>query len=226
MAIQFPETDKSYYLLISDPLIYAKAEQLGITAICYFEPQLDDTLLEKARNDDKDIVWIYYDTLKEEASWKHKYCRNGMRWIIFFNAYGNGIEGSPLTHSPAEAAEFLEKIIVSTEEYICGLNKVSDYKGKCGNCHSDLDDNDKYCRICGTKRGEGSFLPYFNETYFAYGPPIKMQIKCRKCGYTWETIVFGGDDSKYCPQCGKKNLKTMNREVLDFVEFLESDNQE
>lgn len=28
-------------------------------------------------------------------------------------------------------------------------------------------------QLCGTKRGDGSFLPYFNDSYFVYGPPIK-----------------------------------------------------
>ena len=36
----------------------------------------------------------------------------------------------------------------------------TDYSGRCGNCHERLGKNDKYCRYCGTKRGEGKFRPY------------------------------------------------------------------
>ena len=35
----------------------------------------------------------------------------------------------------------------------------TDYEGRCGNCHGFLGEEDKYCRYCGTRRGEGAFEP-------------------------------------------------------------------
>ncbi len=67
-------------------------------------------------------------------------------------------------------------------------------------------------QLCGTKRGDGSFLPYFNDSYFVYGPPIKTKFMCDACGHKWETTVWGGDRSKYCPQCGKQALKILSEE--------------
>ena len=77
----------------------------------------------------------------------------------------------------------------------------TDYEKKCGNCHSYIGD-DKYCRCCGTKRGEGAFLPYQNFQGCIYGPPpIRREHKCQSCGYTWVTNLMI-NDQKYCPECG------------------------
>ncbi len=78
----------------------------------------------------------------------------------------------------------------------------TDYSGRCGNCHERLGKNDKYCRYCGTKRGEGKFRPYQNLMQCIYGPmPVKRVHRCKKCGKKWETILMI-DDEKYCPDCG------------------------
>ena len=75
---------------------------------------------------------------------------------------------------------------------------------QCGNCHAYLGDG-AYCRICGTKRGEGKYRPYQNIMQcIIYGPmPIKRVHTCQKCGYQWETCVMI-DDERFCPKCGGK----------------------
>ena len=100
---------------------------------------------------------------------------------------------------------------------------ITDYKGKCGNCHSRLRKNDKYCRYCGTMKGKGKFLPYRNEMYCVYGPPIKEIFRCTKCGYRWGAVGLGGDGSKYCPQCGAANVQNELRECREFWDFVGTD---
>lgn len=48
------------------------------------------------------------------------------------------------------------------------------YDGYCGNCHRRIGENDKYCRRCGTKKGEGAFDPFYNEIQIVYGSPMSM----------------------------------------------------
>ena len=66
----------------------------------------------------------------------------------------------------------------------------TDYRGRCGNCHELFDnDEEKYCKYCGTKRGEGEFKPYDNQIYCIYGPmPEKRTRECVKCGNQWTYI--------------------------------------
>ena len=56
-----------------------------------------------------------------------------------------------------------------------------DYTNRCGNCHEFLEKNDKFCRYCGTLRGEGSFAPFRNEVLCIYAPPATTRHKCQKC---------------------------------------------
>lgn len=87
--------------------------------------------------------------------------------------------------------------------------------GVCGNCGNELGDKDKYCHLCGTKRGEGNFLSDSNDSMLVYGPPMSYYYKCKKCNYKWSVRTLGGlKKSKYCPNCGAKqieNTKTINR---------------
>lgn len=104
-----------------------------------------------------------------------------------------------------------------------GEELSTDYEGRCGNCHSMMRPNDKYCRYCGTPKGKGKFLPYRNEMYCVYGPPIKEVFKCPACGHRWAVAGLGGDDSKYCPQCCSQQLNVERREIRDFGEFIGTD---
>lgn len=83
----------------------------------------------------------------------------------------------------------------------------------CGNCHAQLKENDKFCVVCGTRRGEGKFKPEDNEMYCVYGPPIKQIYRCRNCGYQWEISTLGGIRADFCPQCGKKMVSLLSEEI-------------
>lgn len=72
----------------------------------------------------------------------------------------------------------------------------------CGNCHSRVDANDKYCRICGTKIGDDYIHPSSQLMQCIYGPmPVERTHVCEKCGYTWTTCLMI-DSEKFCPKCG------------------------
>lgn len=88
-----------------------------------------------------------------------------------------------------------------------------DYTGKCGNCHADMEDGDRFCRYCGTPRGEGAFLPYNNEVLCIYAPPMETRHKCKKCGYSWVRSRLGVDNAEFCPKCRGK-LKTKYKNSL------------
>lgn len=78
----------------------------------------------------------------------------------------------------------------------------TDYEGHCGNCHKHFEEDDKYCRYCGTRRGEGAFAPYENIMQCIYGPmPVVRNHICPNCNYAWTNCVMI-DNEKYCPKCG------------------------
>lgn len=75
-------------------------------------------------------------------------------------------------------------------------------ENQCGNCHFCMEEGDQYCRLCGTKRGEGNFEPYKNITKYIYAQELKERKHiCQKCGYKWKTIKME-DKEKFCPRCG------------------------
>ncbi len=55
-----------------------------------------------------------------------------------------------------------------------------DYTGICCNCHAPLNELDKYCRRCGTRRGESRFDPYQNISPCLYGPPPADRTEDRR----------------------------------------------
>lgn len=93
----------------------------------------------------------------------------------------------------------------------------TDYTNRCGNCHAHMDEKDKFCKFCGTRKGEGKFLPYENEAYAVYGPPVKIKYTCKSCGHSW---MYGGlgslRESKYCPMCRTQKIQ-MNESWDKFI---------
>ena len=64
-----------------------------------------------------------------------------------------------------------------------------DNEGTCANCHQTLLEGEKYCRYCGTERGDEKFEPYRNIMQCIYGPmPVKRVHKCTKCKKKWKTM--------------------------------------
>lgn len=77
------------------------------------------------------------------------------------------------------------------------------HKDKCPNCLFYLaDPTDKYCRLCGTFVGEGTYNPIVVD--WEYGPleypPVDRKHICYQCGYTWYSYLH--DQYRFCPKCG------------------------
>lgn len=62
---------------------------------------------------------------------------------------------------------------------------------------------DRYCAVCGTKRGEGAFRPYLNDLACIYGPmPVYRGHECTACHTRWYTCDMEDKDN-YCANCGR-----------------------
>lgn len=108
-----------------------------------------------------------------------------------------------------------------------GLIRETDYTNRCGNCHEPLSARDRYCKYCGTKRGEGQFLPFDNGMYCIYGPPVTKKYSCTNCGNKWYTrCLGGGEDSLYCPQCGQSAVKKLETAYMNFGDISEEEDEE
>lgn len=76
----------------------------------------------------------------------------------------------------------------------------------CGNCHTRLEKGDRYCRVCGTRAGEGAFEPYQQVMQCIYGPrPVERRHVCGACGHEWTNFVMV-DRDRFCPECGAEIL--------------------
>ena len=75
---------------------------------------------------------------------------------------------------------------------------------KCTNCNAIFEEEDLYCRYCGSKREKGIFYqPSENIHGCIYGPPpVKRIHTCNNCGYEWSTFKMI-DRENYCPRCGE-----------------------
>ena len=85
----------------------------------------------------------------------------------------------------------------------------TDYHNRCGHCHEYIGE-DRYCRYCGTKRGQGEYKPYLDVIQCIYGPmPIERTHKCQKCGNSY-TVALMVDNENYCPLCGGETTVESN----------------
>lgn len=83
---------------------------------------------------------------------------------------------------------------------------------RCNNCNNTLDENAKYCSVCGTKVGEGSYSPRRDIMDCVYGPPpVVRNHKCKKCGYSWKNCVMI-DRDKYCPRCRYDDIEVIEED--------------
>ena len=103
----------------------------------------------------------------------------------------------------------IEILLVGRGYLLC-----TDYTDRCGNCHKVLDEGDKYCRYCGTKRGEGRFLPFENPMYALYGAPTLKKYYCQNCLNEWKIRVFFDEESTHCPNCGQSTVKMIRSKIL------------
>ena len=216
-----PEKNPKGYCLMVDSLpLYRKALELGHTNVFLFEgDEFTPEIISALRETENNLAFIYFEPEHDDPEEPKAYLRqlqhhdleqygiktssyNLIDSIMFFSRDNATLEDA-LDHFLT--VEALDNMMVSE-----GLAKVVDYgENLCGNCHETLDPEDRYCRYCGTERGKGEFLPFYNPVYCVYGPPIDITYRCAKCGHSWVSSTLGGDDAKYCPQCGTKSVKVI-----------------
>lgn len=77
----------------------------------------------------------------------------------------------------------------------------------CKNCGFELKPEDKFCKSCGTRKGEEGMVPSHTAMLCMYGPPpIRREYICEECGHQWSEYVMFGDEQEDCPECGSKKI--------------------
>lgn len=219
MNIEFEPIGKPYYVLVNKKELYEQALALGYEkVILTAQDRLDEEDIGKLKATGKHALWFVL--CSDDSSWGEMSIRElkGKKQaeLKFTLPWSDPPEG-------LDEKDFLSFAVRSmpTPEYLEewlrdeGYLLIEDYTGKCGNCHAALAEGDHYCKYCGTRRGEGKFLPYRNEVYCVYGPPVKKKYKCGHCGYLWITSALGGDHFKYCPMCGTEVISVIEDKCLD-----------
>ena len=223
MPLIIPETNKDYVLVVNKAEFYDAALELGYDSVI---------LLTKDMPSEKDIL-----TIKEAGKFMMLYIctenqddsRRTQNWIKAFrdaqtkkhllqalDQVDYEDEGLPLSELARKSLMPPDRMESYLKEN--GYIPSDDYNCRCGNCHRILLPDAKYCSYCGTKRGEGKFLPYMNNQDVLYGCPTKIKKKCNKCGYTWIEYEFNkGANIKYCPKCGESKPITDEIRDTDFI---------
>ncbi len=224
-TVFLPETNLKYYICVNRKEILDLLCEMGFNnAFLYSQNPIPEEDICSIREGKYGIYMIWYASEAETKKVFEKIYNKGI-WTGFVKEW--------------EYDCFLEIDIetVSIEKYLETLrihrNEVDDridhwlsvrsdeYDGRCGNCHKKLRMGSKYCLWCGTKIGEGKFLPYSNEIGGLYGSPFVEKFKCPGCGYSWGYAAFaGGSSMKYCEKCGREGVSQSFefREVDDLYE--------
>lgn len=199
--MKFPKTEEGFYVLTNRIELKDIFDKEYDNVVLINDTKLSDDDLKDIIEVQKGVLAIYYFDTEKEANeiddlYEHYYYK-AKKMITLWCLNNNGKKYEEIINefnvecpNLRERAKF-DAILV-----------YKDYKDRCGNCHSVLEVNDKYCKNCGTKRGEGEFKPYTNPTYCVYGPMVANKYTCPKCGYSWSEYNPGGRDYPYCPQCG------------------------
>ncbi len=221
MSIEFKLTEKEYFLLVNHPELVKRAEELGYQGVTLFTgTKFDDSEKEFIKEAGKVVVLVEYNAdQKDECGWwSYSHIEDTESTLVIIDLTGNEIEEGKHIDSFQEAIEHFPRV-EGLEKWLRqdALINETDYTGRCGNCQSYLGADDKYCRYCGTERGKGEFKPFKNVACILYGPPIKRKYKCTACGHIWITSQPGGDDSKYCPLCGKKTLNLLEDKEIEMI---------
>ncbi len=191
--------DREFIVLTDDKGIFNRAKELNYDDIYLY------TSLNQLKETDKFIVYLYYfneDTENSDQSnyIKHKEMREANKNIKFINICNDGYTYQKALDKLMKQ-KWIESSLISD-----GLIHETSTRNRCGNCHAKLVKGSKYCYVCGTKRGEGKFEPFFNEMLLVYGPPVTQIVTCKNCGYKFKIGSLGGKTIKYCPKCGKDFL--------------------
>ncbi|WP_029318894.1 zinc ribbon domain-containing protein [Butyrivibrio sp. AE3004] len=216
MQIVIPETTKEYYIVTDKEEIYLKALDL----------KLDNAILFTGEKFDAEDVAFFNQSPKAIAF--IVFCTNTSKWLsglktqlydkdnkLCVTLQDGNLLGQEISYASVETVvKNLKGIIKATEQQLRYRGYVSsqDYENRCGNCQSELLPGEKYCKYCGTKRGEGAFSPYLNSMTGLYGPPIITTYKCKKCGKQFDEWTIGRSKVKYCPECGENVRKIGEKE--------------
>lgn len=222
MAIKFRDTDKEYYLLVNKHELYLRAREMQFQSAVY----LRDYLLEKEdirqiKESGKAVCLIFYDEtgdqlvqnlgMLSEAGIKFFRIHLPQDWANISAKQIRNLEDAVNNFPPPRE---IEGLLVYK-----GYIRDTDYTDRCGNCHTRLSEEDKYCPVCGTKRGMGKFEPFYNPTLSAYGPFIKSLYHCSRCGHTWCSDILGEEELRYCPECGKETAVFDSWKEFSFEEY-------
>lgn len=211
-------TDQPYYIILGERHLYFTAALEHIQTTLYTKTELDEAFLDIAVETQKSIIWIRYDSSEENTLCTHQFSRigNSNSCIVSFNLYGYQLPDGTRIQTSEQAAEEVPRMIVKCERVLIDHGVMED---RCGNCHSKIGENEKYCRYCGTKHGEGYFSPEITNYYeCVYGPPVRMKYLCEDCKNSWYTIIMAGDNYEYCPRCGKKSTSILESRAIKYTD--------
>lgn len=213
-----PITEKDYYTFFTQREVYKKAIEIGYTNAFFLdENELDPEDMEKIRTSGKAIIILYFDRdqymiisgIKEKLSYPE--IKTSAFCLDYFLPLFEEDDGIPeFSHyTLCEAINYLPKCNV-LEKVLShrSMIKCSDHTGRCGNCHHYIDENNKFCQICGTEKGKGDFLPFYEEMFRLWGMPVKVEFKCGLCKHIW---ITDGEEGEYCPECGAKTAELIRR---------------
>ncbi len=218
MSLSFSDTEKEYVIIVNRQELLDRAKKIGYQSVTLFaRSDFDDEEKEYIKSFGKSIVIITYnpDNSREAGVMSYGRISDTEIYRVTIELAGLEYEEGKIVKSIDDALEQFPEV-ETLEKRLRNLAIIdeTDYTDRCGNCHSYLRKSDKYCKYCGTERGKGKFLPFKNHTYCVYGPPVKKKYKCTHCGHLWITGQLGGDNSKYCPQCGNSVINVLEDKAL------------
>ncbi len=231
MTLDLKEISKDYYFLVNRPDMLERAKELGYEHPILVNGELDEDDIRYLQGSGKAVLFYFYDAdydIEElpglpASHWIEKVVKQISQADIsrrFVAAQCSDIRAEndqdELAIKTAEDNIRYFPTVKETDKYMAdkGLIWSTDYENLCGNCREYLEEGEKYCSRCGTKRGEGKFAPYRNEMYAVYGPVMVGFYSCKHCGHKWTKSRLGGTYARYCPECGSSEI-CKEKEDLD-----------
>jgi len=205
-----------YCIIVNRKELYDRAVEKGFQDVMLVGDSLSEDDINSMKSTAKSYAIFYFDEsgntrgdkivkAVQDAGIKHRYWKGFSWWDWDADTDVNSIEEA--------VRQFPDRKEV--EDVLIGSGYIhdTDYTDRCGNCTEYMRPEDKYCRYCGTRRGEGKFLPFYNQSTVLYGAPmVKKKYRCDNCGHLWVTGVLGGEISLYCPMCGCDRLTLQEKE--------------
>ncbi len=207
MSIVVPNTEYDYIILVNhEKLLNILNELFYDNAVLCPPDGLYHNDIEKIKVAGKNVMMLWFETSDRNVDKTKEFIRlsrAGIRTAYLtqwaFLRYRID-EVSSVNIFAKLLSKYSDLIDSTAEEW--GVQLCRDYKNRCGNCHCIMPPDAKFCQMCGTRRGEGRFLPYSNPSIAIYGPPYIFHNICPNCGNEWEDTLLGRVQTEYCPRCG------------------------